>query len=140
MGNTLHSTLLLVVVTAAVLSGAACRTEPARPADDPNRPAGTRGIDTDRAREVGAEVGERTAAAADEARRALETGTVTAKIKAKMALDDMVRARDIDVDTVGTTVTLSGTVVTAAERDRALQLARDTEGVTQVHDKLHVTR
>src|SRR6185503_6502979 len=35
---------------------------------------------------------------------------LTAKIKSKMALDDHVNARDIDVDTSGSVATLSGVV------------------------------
>jgi osmotically-inducible protein OsmY len=59
---------------------------------------------------------------------------------AKMALDDSVKARSIDVTTNGSTVTLTGTVETAAERDRALALARETEGVTNVINRLSVGR
>jgi osmotically-inducible protein OsmY len=92
----------------------------------------------DRARQIGADVGERAGAAAATAGRAASDGSVTAKVKAKLALDDAVRARDIDVDTTGSTVTLSGTVRSAAERDRALRLARETEGVTEVVDRLRV--
>lgn len=97
-------------------------------------------VNKERAREVGAEVGERTAAAAGQARRALADGSLTAKIKAKMALDDSVKALDIDVDTSGSTVTLSGVVGNEAQRQRALQLARETVGVTQVVDRLSVRR
>jgi osmotically-inducible protein OsmY len=57
-----------------------------------------------------------------------------------MALDDSVKALDIDVDTVGATVTLSGVVATDAQRQRALQLARETDGVKQVVDQLKVGR
>jgi hyperosmotically inducible protein len=99
---------------------------------------GTSGVDTDRAREVGAEVGERTAQAADQARRALTDGSLTAKIKAKMALDDTVKALDVDVDTNGSTVTISGTVDSQAQKDRILQLARETEGVKDVVDRVQV--
>jgi hyperosmotically inducible periplasmic protein len=49
-----------------------------------------------------------------------------------------VRARDIDVDTSNGLVTLSGVVRSAAERDRALRLARETEGVTEVQDRLRI--
>ena len=48
-----------------------------------------------------------------------------------MALDDSVKARAINVTTHGTTVTLSGTVDSNAERDRAMALARETDGVTK---------
>jgi osmotically-inducible protein OsmY len=57
-----------------------------------------------------------------------------------MALDDTVKALDIDVDTNGTTVTVSGVVGSEAQRQKALQLARETEGVTQVVDQLRVRR
>ncbi|MGB2716422.1 MAG: BON domain-containing protein [Vicinamibacterales bacterium] len=108
--------------------------------DDVRQTVGTTGVDTQKAREVGAKVGETTATAADQARRAINDGAVTAKIKAKMALDDTVKALDIDVDTVGTTVTLSGVVATDAQRQKALQLARETDGVKQVVDQLRVQR
>jgi hyperosmotically inducible periplasmic protein len=101
---------------------------------------GTTGVSTERAREVGAQVGERTAAAAEQARRALANGGITAKIKAKMALDDTVKALDVNVDTGGTIVTVAGTVDTPAQRERVLQLARETQGVTQVIDRLTVKR
>jgi hyperosmotically inducible periplasmic protein len=63
---------------------------------------------------------------------------LTAKIKSKMVLDDDVTARGIDVDTSGTIVTLTGVVMSADERDRAVRLARETKGVTKVVDKLRV--
>ena len=63
---------------------------------------------------------------------------LTAKIKSKMVLDDEVKAHGIDVDTSGTIVTLTGVVRSADERDRAVRLARETEGVTKVVDKLRV--
>jgi hyperosmotically inducible protein len=67
-------------------------------------------------------------------------GALTAKIKSKMALDDYIEAGAIDVDTSGTTVTLTGVVRSADERDRALRLARETEGVTKVIDKLRIRK
>jgi hyperosmotically inducible protein len=95
-------------------------------------------VNTEKAREIGATVGERAAEAANDARRALTDGQVTAKIKAKLALDDTVKALAVHVDTNGSTVTVSGTVGTTAQRDRVLQLARETAGVTTVVDRLQV--
>jgi hyperosmotically inducible protein len=95
-------------------------------------------VDTSRAREAGAKVGEKVAVAANEAQDAIADGTLTAKIKAKMALDDLVKARTIDVDTGNGVVTVSGHVGSEAERQRALQLARDTRGVRSVVDRLVV--
>ena len=133
--------LILVVLAAAVAFFMGYRLGD----DGVNRPSehpvGTTGtsptIDTTRAREAGAKVGEKVATGANQAERALETGALTAKIKAKMALDDTVKALDINVDTNGTVVTLTGTVHSAAERARAVQLARETAGVTSVTD--HIT-
>jgi osmotically-inducible protein OsmY len=56
-----------------------------------------------------------------------------------MALDDFVKARAIDVDTTGSVVTLSGKVQSESERERAVRLARETVGVTNVVDRLQVT-
>ena len=100
----------------------------------PSAPA----VDTQRARETGAKVGEAVATGAVQAQQALTEGSLTAKIKSKMALDDTVKALSIDVDTKGTEVTLSGSVNSTAERDRAIQLARETAGVTRVHDRLQI--
>jgi hypothetical protein len=106
------------------------------------RPVATTGklpdVDTTRAREAGATIGEKVATGANQAQRALAEGALTAKIKSKMTLDDTIKAADINVDTVGTTVTLTGRVRTEAERTRALQLARETEGVTSVVDRIVV--
>jgi hypothetical protein len=105
-----------------------------RPAPNPDLPK----VDTDKAREAGAKVGETVAAAGNQAQRALAEGSLTAKIKAKMALDDSVKALDINVDTSGTTVTLTGVVGSEAQRQRAVQLAKETNGVMTVIDKLTI--
>jgi hyperosmotically inducible periplasmic protein len=63
---------------------------------------------------------------------------VTTAVKSKLAADDTVKAYQIDVDTKGGVVTLSGAVETQAAKDRAVQLARETEGVASVEDKLTV--
>jgi hyperosmotically inducible periplasmic protein len=108
--------------------------------DKAGRPVGTSGhVDAAKAREVGAQIGEKAATAASEAQTALSEGSLTAKIKAKMALDDLVRARTINVTTTKGVVTLSGTVETEAEHQRALQLARETAGIVSVQDQLKVT-
>ena len=97
-------------------------------------------IDTDKARQAGAAIGEKVATGAAEAEHVLGEAAMTAKIKSKMALDDTVRALAIDVDTKGTTVTLTGFVTSQSERSKAVQLARETAGVTAVNDHLVVGR
>jgi hyperosmotically inducible periplasmic protein len=93
-------------------------------------------IDTDKARAAGAKIGETVAVGAAQAQDALTDGALTAKIKSKMALDDTVKALSIDVDTDSGVVTLSGTVHSQAERAKAVQLAKETAGVTSVVDRL----
>jgi osmotically-inducible protein OsmY len=106
--------------------------------------AGSTGINAEAAREEGKAIVDKTAETAGKAATKLETavseGTFTAKIKSKMALDDLVKARTINVDTTGSVVTLTGTVESAAERERAVRLARETAGVTKVVDKLVIKK
>ena len=96
------------------------------------------GVNVDSARQVGAEVGEKVAEGANQAQRIADNAAITARIKSKMALDETVEAADIDVDTSNGVVTLTGSVASAAERQRALQLARETQGVSAVVDRLDV--
>ena len=49
-----------------------------------------------------------------------------------------VRGTGIDIDTVGGVVTLRGNVASADERQRAVRLARETDGVTSVVDQLTI--
>ena len=63
---------------------------------------------------------------------------VTTKVKSKLAADGETSAMKIDVDTAGGVVTLSGKVATAAEKSKAEQIARNTEGVTQVVNNIAV--
>lgn len=132
--------IVVIVGVGAFLVGYRWPTPTTRPVIE--RPIGTSGSttgrDQSRAREAGAEVGEKVAIGIDDAQRALTNASLTAKIKSKMALDDTIQARNIDVDTTGSVVTLTGVVRSSTERARALQLARETEGVTSVVDRLDV--
>ena len=133
----LRLTLFVIVVVGigAVFFGYRWGSHP----DEAPRPAATTGttpIDTSRARETGAAIGGAVAKGVNEAERAAENGAITAKIKAKMALDDRVKAANIDIDTTGSVVTLTGRVGSDEERKRAVQLARETDGVTSVVDHL----
>jgi hyperosmotically inducible periplasmic protein len=107
-----------------------------------DRAIGTSGdnpVDASRARETGAEIGERVAVGAAAAEKAVSDASLTTKIKSKMALDDTVDALGIDVDTKDGVVTLNGRVSNDSERLRALALARETAGVHGVIDRLVLT-
>lgn len=128
--------ILLVLIVAGYLLLGSPNT-PWRGVERPAPVTGTTGtIDMQKARERGAELGEKAAIATEHVREAAHDATITTKITAKMALDDTVKARAIDVSTDGSTVTLSGTVGSQAERRRAVTLARETDGVTAVIDHL----
>lgn len=62
---------------------------------------------------------------------------ITTAVKSKFAADDTVRAYEINVTTNNKVVTLDGKVDTSAAKERALTLARETDGVRDVID--HVT-
>lgn len=89
-----------------------------------------------RAREAGRTIGDTAKQAAHQLDEVLSDGALTAKIKSKMTLDDTVNARGINVDTKDRVVTLTGTVASARERERAVALAKETNGVARVEDKL----
>ena len=90
------------------------------------------------ATKVVSKTAEKAGEAAESVEGSIKESALTAKIKSKMALDDHVNARAINVDTAGSVATLTGVVASKDERRRAVQLARDTEGITRVVDKLEV--
>ena len=78
-------------------------------------------------------------ASAEPKRTASQTvsdAAITAKVKTAFAADELVKAHRINVDTVQGVVTLNGTVNSAAEKQRAMDIARRTEGVHSVRDNL----
>ena len=105
-------------------------------------PSASGGIDAERVRDRGAAVAQEAAATAktvvERTEEVVGDASVTAKIKSKMALDDTVKAININVNTDGSVVTLAGTVRSEAERKRAVQLARETAGVTAVIDRMQI--
>ena len=103
-------------------------------------PTNSTGVNVDSARKQSGELAEKGREAETKIEGVLTEGALTMKIKSKMALDDNVKARTISVGTAGSVVTLTGTVGSNAERDRAGRLARETDGVTKVVDKLEVRK
>jgi osmotically-inducible protein OsmY len=96
-------------------------------------------------RDVGEGLGEAGRAAAEGAEELgarvephLRDAALTAAVKARLAADPEVDAFAIDVDTVDGVVTLSGKVESAAQRDEAAELARGTDGVSEVVNRIEV--
>src|SRR5262245_43509627 len=62
----------------------------------------------------------------------------TASVKANLVKDPVTKAHQIDVETFKGTVQLNGFVDSQASKERATQVARQTKGVTAVHNNLTV--
>jgi hyperosmotically inducible protein len=63
---------------------------------------------------------------------------ITTSVKSRLAADEAVKAYQVDVDTANKVVTLRGDVETIAQKEQAVRLARETEGVRDVIDQLRV--
>lgn len=68
----------------------------------------------------------------------VDDSAITAKIKSKMIGDSVVKAHEINVDTFQGNVQLNGFVDNQAQRQRAEQIARNTEGVVNVQNNLQL--
>ena len=114
-----------------------------------------RGIDDkaeDKAARAADKAADKTARAADKAAdktvsvakktgRAIDDGWIKSKIYAQYMADwnDILDDSNIDVDVDNNTVTLNGTVKTAAAKARAVAVAKSTDGVKGVRDMLKVS-
>jgi hyperosmotically inducible periplasmic protein len=68
----------------------------------------------------------------------IDDGAITTQVKTAMLADKDVAGLKIDVDTFKGVVTLSGAVKTPAERDKAIAIARKTNGVKDVKSTLQI--
>lgn len=68
--------------------------------------------------------------------RNIDDASITAAVKGKLAADRAASLTSVDVDTVAGTVYLTGTVPTAASKQRATELARQVDGVARVVNNL----
>ena len=89
---------------------------------------------------IGGAAGGGYAVATDERQtsRMMDDSTITTRINSAMVKDDVVKAHQIDVDTVGGHVTLTGVVKTRQESQRAVQIAGREAGVKSVRNNLQI--
>lgn len=66
----------------------------------------------------------------------VDDAVVTTKVKAALAQDPGVKARDVKVDTFKGTVQLSGFVDSAEQKKRAEEIARGVDGALQIENKI----
>ena len=89
-------------------------------------------------KQAGNEMAADAKSAANKAGNAIEDGAITAKVKTALLADPDVKGLMIDVDTKNGVVTLKGTADKAANKSRAVAIAKDTSGVKSVEDQLVV--
>ncbi len=81
----------------------------------------------------------RTEQAADRAENKLTEASLTTAVKSKLAADVRLSTlTSVNVDTNGTTVTLSGTVPTMGDKHQAEMVAKTVDGVTHVVNNLTI--
>jgi hyperosmotically inducible protein len=68
----------------------------------------------------------------------VDDSTITSRVNHEMLKDDVVKARQIDVDTVGGHVILTGVVATREESNRAVQIARNVPAVKSVTNNIQI--
>src|ERR1700686_430901 len=116
---------LLIALAAGTLLMAGC---------DQRAPANT-AAKIDRATD---KVGATVSNAADKTATVAEDAAITAKVKAAILAEPGLKTLQINVDTNGATVTLSGNVDNADLKERAKQIASNTSGGKGVVDQLAV--
>lgn len=82
------------------------------------------------------QVGKEATTATETAKTAISDTAITAKVKSVLLADADVKGMDIKVETTNGVVALTGKVSGAAERSKAIQLARGVDGVREVNDAL----
>lgn len=89
---------------------------------------------------IGGAAGGGYAAATDERRtgRMMDDSTITARINKALIKDDLVKAHQVDVDTIEGHVTLTGVIGTETEARRAIYLASRETGVKSVRNNLQI--
>ena len=108
-------------------------------------PTGTAGTMKSDAKKVGEKTKEGAEVVADKTKEGLsKTGEVitdswiTTRVHSKFVDEDLLKGSDINVDTKDHVVTLKGTVMSAAARARAVEQAKEVEGVHRVIDQLDI--
>lgn len=69
---------------------------------------------------------------------AITDAAITTRVKSKFVDEDLLKGSDIDVDTKDNVVTLHGTVLSEAGRARAIQQAKEVDGVKIVVNRLTI--
>jgi hyperosmotically inducible protein len=93
----------------------------------------------DKTKEIAVAVGSKTKDVVSTTGEVITDGWITTKVKAKFVDETVLKGSDINVDTNDHVVTLKGTVASDPAKTRAAAIARGTEGVTRVVNRLVVS-
>jgi hyperosmotically inducible protein len=118
----LFGALAIVVLSAAACTRAEADRQTRQAAAEVNKAAGVAASGVNK---VAGAAGDR-----------LADGWVTSKVQAQYFADKDIKARYINVSTRDGVVTIRGYVESPAAREQALQIARNTDGVRSVDDRL----
>src|SRR5205085_6459472 len=89
-------------------------------------------------KEVGGKAVDKTKEGLSKTGEVITDGWITTRVKSKFIDEDLLKGSDINVSTDNHVVTLTGTVPSAAARARAVEQAKEVEGVHSVVDHLTV--
>lgn len=131
--NSLNKIASISAVTAMVLLATGCDRK------DNNTTAGEK-LDntTAEVKQESKEAGNYVEQKTDQAGQSIDDAAITTTIKAKLVADDELKAIDINVDTDGGIVTLTGAAPSATAVERATTIARGVDGVSNVKNQLTI--
>jgi len=92
----------------------------------------------EKTKEVAGKAAEKTKEGVSKTGEVITDSWITTRVKSKFIGEDLLKGSDISVSTDNHVVTLSGTVMSAAARARAVEQAKEVEGVHRVVDKLTI--
>ena len=92
----------------------------------------------DKTKDVAEKVADKTKEGLSKTGEVITDAWITTRVRSKFIGEDLLKNSDIDVDTANHVVTLRGTVMTAAGRARAVEQAKEVEGVKRVADFLMI--
>jgi hyperosmotically inducible protein len=135
--------LILMFVLVALAVGSACTPEAEERTKEVTEDVKDKAQEIaeetkDKTKEIAGDVADKSKQLLSATGEAISDGWITAKLKAKFADETLLKDSKINVDTSDRVVTLKGTVVSAAAKERAKAIAGGTEGVSRVVDELIV--
>jgi hyperosmotically inducible protein len=112
---------------------------------DQSAPTGTTGTmkstvkeGAEKTKEGAEKVADKTKEGLSKTGEVITDGWITTRVHSKFVGEDLLKDSDINVDTNDHVVTLKGTVMSAAGRARAVEQAKEVEGVHRVIDQLRI--